>query len=68
MRVLLRIDAEPPDNGKQGGYFAVMLSRLREWLASEYPEWNVNATTVVGFEDSIQEARQSLSERWTLEP
>ena len=34
MRVLLRIDAEPPDNGKQGGYFAVMLSRLREWHPS----------------------------------
>ncbi|KKL99044.1 hypothetical protein LCGC14_1818430 [marine sediment metagenome] len=68
MRVLLRIDADPPENGKPGGYFAVMLGRLREWLASEYPEWNVNATTVVGFEDSLEEARHNLSEQWTIEP
>ena len=69
MRVLLRIDAEPPnDNGLPGGYFAVMLMRLRDWLASEYPEWNVNATTVVGFEDSLEEARNNLRERWTIEP
>lgn len=66
MRVILRLDAYPPDleGADEGGMFGTMIGQLRSFLDERYKEWEPVLTVVVGYADSEKEGHELLKEKW----